>query len=186
MRERLRGARADVARSVSAAIATHLAAIPGFAAAQGIGLFAAIPGEPDLRALSDDLRAAGRRTAYPRCRDDGGMDFVVVAGWEDLESGRYGVLEPGSHIPAALPATIDFVLVPGLAFDRAGARLGRGRGYYDRALVEAVSPAAVRVGVALAEQLVPDVPTESHDVRMDWLVTEEGVMRIEPASAIDP
>jgi 5-formyltetrahydrofolate cyclo-ligase len=71
------------------------------------------------------------------------------------------------------------ILVPGVAFTRAGARLGRGAGYYDRFLAGA-DPAAVKVGLAFSSQIVPELPEEPFDVRLDRLVTESAVIFCNP------
>jgi len=96
-----------------------------------------------------------------------------------LRPGRMGILEPA---PAqwAEPAAVGAVLVPGVAFDRSGGRLGRGGGYYDRLLR---GLRAVKVGVAFEAQLVGVVPAGPTDQRVDWVVTEQGVYPAASASA---
>ena len=87
------------------------------------------------------------------------------------------MLEPPSGA-AVRPAAGDVVVVPGVAFDRAGGRLGRGRGYYDRAFPVGEADAPRLVGFAYAVQLVEHVPCDSRDRRVDAIVTEEGVHRV--------
>jgi 5-formyltetrahydrofolate cyclo-ligase len=94
----------------------------------------------------------------------------AITDLDDLSRGPYGTLEPATKRPAA---EIDLVLVPGVAFDRSRHRLGYGKGYYD-AFLRGVP--AVKVGVAFARQIVPSIPAEAHDVQMDIVVTEEGVL----------
>ena len=91
-----------------------------------------------------------------------------------LERHRYGFLQPPATAPEVDPATVDLVLVPGLAFDVAGGRLGYGLGYYDR-LLPRLDPAAPRVGVALRALVVPALPADPRDVAMTHLATESGV-----------
>lgn len=139
------------------------------------------PGEVELtRFIESELN---RRTIYlPRVVDDGSMTFIPISkGWEhSAESSGFGIPaprdEPGSTYSSDNgPHTI--VIVPGLAFDREGNRIGRGKGFYDRFLARAGMRSAIKIGVCWSLQLVPHVPTDSHDVMMDWIVTEEGAIR---------
>ncbi len=86
--------------------------------------------------------------------------------------GGFGLLEPARADRASLPDEVDVVLVPGLAFDRTGGRLGQGRGYYDRALAEV---SAMRMGICLAPGLIEHVPMQPHDLRMHQVVTPDAV-----------
>jgi 5-formyltetrahydrofolate cyclo-ligase len=93
-----------------------------------------------------------------------------------LVQGKFGNLEPKANAPKA-PFESDFIVVPGLAFDPSGGRLGRGAGYYDRLLTKFQG---VRIGVCFTELLVERVPCEDHDIRMDFVVTPEGIISCEP------
>lgn len=95
------------------------------------------------------------------------MEFVRVQTREELVTGHFGILEP---LGATWPGEIDTVLVPGLAFDLAGNRLGFGAGYYDRFLDES-RPLQV-IGVGFDWQVVSQLPAEPHDIAMDWVVTD--------------
>ena len=92
----------------------------------------------------------------------------------DLVSGQFGILEPPESAVCAESCEVDLVVTPGMAFDAAGFRLGRGRGFYDRWL-EGLT--AFRCGIGFDHQLVSDVPHESHDARMGVVVTPSGVFR---------
>lgn len=94
-----------------------------------------------------------------------------------LEQHRLGFLQPCGDAPTVPLDGIDVVLVPGLAFDRRGNRLGRGKGYYDD-LLERLPVGVVRVGVTVDELLVDAAPTESHDQRVAWVATQSGVHRV--------
>lgn len=99
---------------------------------------------------------------------------------ELLDAGAFGILEPKPDCRNRperrfSPEKIDLVLVPGLAFDRSGGRLGRGKGFYDR-FFQKLSKKAVLVGLAFDEQLVERVPIEPHDRKMDFLLTPEGAL----------
>lgn len=104
------------------------------------------------------------------------LEHYLLPNFEALMPGAFGILEP-SRDHGALPFTamnkIDLLLVPGLAFDREGNRLGYGGGYYDRLLAELAAP---KVALAFAAQIVASVPAEAHDERVDCIVTEEEVI----------
>jgi 5-formyltetrahydrofolate cyclo-ligase len=127
------------------------------------------------RPLCDRAGRLGRRILWPRI-EAGGMVFAACSRWEDLVPGRYGVPAPPAGCPPEPLATDVLLLVPGLAFDTEGRRLGRGGGYYDRALSDAGG--AMPVGVAFDCQIVERVPEDRHDRRVAALLTESGLRRI--------
>ena len=87
----------------------------------------------------------------------------------DLTKGAYGILEPKTKsLKEIHPGELDLILVPGLGFDLSGGRLGRGEGYFDRFLK--ASPKAVKIGLAYSEQILKEVPTASHDIRMNKII----------------
>ena len=94
---------------------------------------------------------------------------------EELEPHSYGYLQPSATAPKVAPETIDLVLVPGLAFSKRGERLGYGGGYYDRLLPELST--ALWLGVAADRLVVPNLPSEAHDVKLNYLATESGITR---------
>lgn len=85
-------------------------------------------------------------------------------------------MEPDAASPVVAPAEIDLMLIPGLAFTRAGARLGRGGGYYDRYLAR-VSPGVIKIGVCFGVQLIEELISEIHDREVDMVVTESDLIR---------
>lgn len=128
--------------------------------------YAALASEPDVLTPWP----SGKTILLPRVVADR-LVLHEVGGVGMLERGAFGVFEPGLECPVR-DAKADVVLVPGLAFDRKGGRLGRGKGYYDR-LLERVG--GVRVGVCFEGQVLEAVPCEPHDQRMDFLVTPGGL-----------
>ena len=196
--ERRARAAADPAAAARAAavIQDRLCALPAVGAAGVVASYAALPGEVDLDALHGRLVAAGKRVVYPRVAGRGAaLSFHAVATVGELHArGPLGIREPdpdagpgaGGHAgnaatAAATPAAeIDAVLVPGVAFDRAGRRLGQGGGYYDALLAgvapAGLRPAAARVGVAFAYQIQTEVPAGPDDRPVDFIVTEEEVV----------
>lgn len=151
--------------TASAAIREHLRQSPLWAAARVIYGFWPLSSEPDW--LGPD-RPADKELAFPRTSSFGLAFFAE----QELLPGPFGALEPAGDIPAPPP---DLVLVPGLAFDGGGFRLGRGGGFYDRFLETLPSPGPALCGVCFSCQIVPAIPRESHDARLSFLVTEKGL-----------
>ena len=119
---------------------------------------------------------AGKRIVVPLCRP---ASRVLTPCWidsfADLETGHYGIREPKvDRLRVVPPGEIDAVLVPAVAFDRRGYRVGYGGGYYDRFLPKV--PQAVRIGAAFACQIVPEVPIDRYDVQVERIATEEGII----------
>ena len=134
---------------------------------RSVCIYAALPGEPDLL----DPWPAGKVVLLPRV--DGEMlSLHVVDGADRLERGAFGIMEPVAGCPVSRPEA-DVIFVPGLAFDPLGNRLGRGKGFYDRLLEDFQG---LRVGVCFEGQMLPAVPCEPHDKRMDFLLTAGGVV----------
>ncbi len=150
--------------------------------ATGVMLFAADATEPDVDALIDAAHAEGKAVAFPSVDWAGkSMRPKRVRSMRDLTEGRHGIRVPGESCPPLDPAGLDAVLVPGVAFDARGGRLGRGGGFYDRFLaawrdhpVTGRSVRRVAIGVGFAAQVVGRVPSDPHDQRLDGLVTDAG------------
>jgi 5-formyltetrahydrofolate cyclo-ligase len=164
----------DASRRAGLHIARHLGSREDWIAAAEIGLFASLPDEVDTNPTLEMAWSAGKRVLLPRMVGRSDLEFVPVEDLSSLVVGRRGVREPApgrsgrSFRPGAM------LLVPGLAFDRRGGRLGRGAGYYDRALARIARGSARPrfVGVGFDVQIVERVPMTEHDVFMDAVVTE--------------
>ena len=148
-------------------------ALPEFDELRCVALYASTSGEPDTRPLFELLVDCGREVLFPRCTDGGRLDFVKVEDWSALKPGRFGLLEPAGSASFQALVSVDLFLIPGLAFDRRGARLGRGGGYYDRSL----PTEALAWGLAFEAQWVGAVPMEGHDRFVDGVLTEAGLTR---------
>jgi 5-formyltetrahydrofolate cyclo-ligase len=110
--------------------------------------------------------------------EDGYLSFYPDGGEDGWVRGKYGLLEP--RVPPGVPGLrtgFDLVVVPGMAFDAMGRRLGKGYGYYDRFLL-GLAGTAVTVGLAFSRQMLPEVPVDTWDVPVDAVVTEDGVIRV--------
>lgn len=157
----------------SRTLCQHLAAHPAYRAAKTVALFDAMAAEPQVEML---WSLAPRRFLYPRV-DGTELLLHEVESPEALiaasAAARYR--EPALNSAAILPPDqVDLVVVPGLAFTRAGYRLGRGGGHYDRLLAR-LRPGAGKLGVCFEVQLADELPVEAHDMRMSAVVTEAGV-----------
>ena len=159
--------------SQSAALTEVLSTINAIARADAVSMFVGKDHEPDTASLF--VRLAPRARWFPTVTGASTLGWTQVRDWSELEPGRFGLLEPPSPTHPRIPDDVQVVLVPGLAFDRAGGRIGWGRGFYDRAL-EAV-PRALRVGICLRPGLVASaLPMEAHDLTMHAVVTPDGVV----------
>lgn len=138
------------------------------------------PGEVDLaQFISEQIDE--REVYLPRSLPSLEMTFLSIGkNWvQDMSAGEFGILEPadssGTPYDALSEASKTVVIVPGLAFDRSGNRLGRGKGYYDRFLGSELMRSALRIGVGWELQFVPTIDTKPHDIPVHWFVSEEGV-----------
>lgn len=175
MRARCLAVDSETARRAGQAVAGHLAASAEYGRCRSIVAYAELPGELPLGGVVERARADGKAVLWPRLRPDGGLDFAPCARVEELVAGRYGVREPPLATPAVSAGPDVLLLVPGLAFDAAGGRVGRGGGAWDRALAE--SRGAIALGVGYGFQVVSAVPREAHDRSVDALLTERGARR---------
>jgi 5-formyltetrahydrofolate cyclo-ligase len=173
MRQRRDAVPADAADAAGAAVARQLLALPELAPPARVAVYAALPGELPTGALFRALREQGRVPLFPRCAERR-LEFAPAERFEDLAPGRYGVAEPVGPAVALVPD--DAVVVPGLAFDARGRRLGYGGGWYDRTFPPGAS-APFLVGVGFDVQRVESVPAGATDRVLDALVTERGTFR---------
>lgn len=140
-----------------------------FQRAKTVLAYCAIAPEPDLEPLLEVVLHQGKTLLLPRCEPDGTMTARLVRNLEDLQKGAFGIREPGPEAPVFPPEQIQLILTPGMAFDRRGGRLGRGKGYYDRFLPQTNG---ITVGVCFGARLLEHVPMEPHDCRMNMVVTD--------------
>ena len=180
MRARVRPAADDVARA-SRAATEAVVVRPEFQSAERVGLYASLPDEFPTDELIEAVLRAGKILLLPRCVGDD-LEFARVEGLDSLRRGGFGTLEPSLGIPSVRLGPGDLVLLPGLAFDRRGGRLGRGRGFYDRAFARADVP--FLCGLAYAAQLVARVPLSELDVQMNAVATEDGWVAVDGPPAI--
>ncbi|MBF8258040.1 MAG: 5-formyltetrahydrofolate cyclo-ligase [Actinobacteria bacterium] len=143
-----------------------------------VALYSAIPREVGTELIRSMCLAAGVQLFYPRVMEDGKLSFYRNGSPDIRVRGKYGLMEPRiSPGMEGLRSGFDLAVVPGVAFDSMGRRLGRGYGYYDRFLAD-LTGSVITVGLAFSRQLLPEVPVDAWDVPVDAVVTEDGVIRV--------
>lgn len=163
--------------TTSAQICARLKEQPFFQTATAVLFFAPLPGEADAWLLLEETLAAGKTAALPRFDppEQGYVACRVQNLRTEIVAGQFGIREPRPGCAEIPFGRLDLILVPGVAFDLNGNRLGRGKGFYDRLLAET---RGVKCGVAFEEQIVDEIPIGSHDAAMDFIVTPSRVITI--------
>jgi 5,10-methenyltetrahydrofolate synthetase len=160
-----------------------------FRAARSVGAYMPLPNEVDVRPLFE----TPNKLFYIPAFDEASGGYRMARLTTELKKGRFGIPEPAVPVFAA-EDELDLIIVPGMAFDRAGHRIGRGGGFYDRLLPQYH---AVRAGICFGFQCLPlpsvaalhpqglsrfarveTVPAQEHDIRMDWVATETEILKI--------
>ena len=157
----------SVCQGLSLRIQQTLLTAECFSDADTLVLYSPVNNEVRTDQLFATARSEGKRICYPRVNGET-LQFVTINSGNELVPGAFGVAEPtgGSVLPAS---EIDLILVPGVAFDRDGYRLGYGKGFYDRELSRM---SCISVGLSYDFQLCESLPIELHDQRLDYVVTE--------------
>lgn len=175
MQARLLRVDRDAAEQAGHAVLGHLVGTDAYRRCRRLVVYAELPGELPVSAMVARARSDAKEVLWPRHRSGGGLAFAACGRVEELVAGRYGVREPDRAMPEATLGPDVLLLVPGLAFDERGGRLGRGGGAWDRVLSGVREATACGVGFEL--QVVNAVPRAGHDQAMDALVTERGFRR---------
>jgi 5-formyltetrahydrofolate cyclo-ligase len=158
--------------SLSEEVAAQFLASAVYAAATTLALYCSIRSEVATAGIFAAALQAGKRVLYPRTVGST-VEFVTVETLAALEPSRFGICEPRSGKAVPL-AKIDLIVLPGVAFDKKGIRLGYGLGCYDRALAAIERPTLV--GLAYDFQVVNALPREEHDIPVDMVVTERKIL----------
>jgi len=185
IRSRLRGQRKLLAAAdicdASTAVCEQVRQLPAFQRAASVATYIATENEVDPAALVADVSQSARSLYLPRQLES--PSWVAWEPSEPLRKGRFGVPEPTSEQPAT-PATPLLALVPLVAWDVHGTRIGRGAGFYDRLLARP-NPRPTCVGLAYEFQEVEELPREAWDVPLDYVITERRVVRCKAAKRSD-
>ena len=167
MIQRKRQFTAHSLRELSLAIIARLLAHPRVQAAQTIMLYHSLPDEVYTHDAIKQLSAVGKQVLLPAVIDETHLELRPYEGENDLQLGAMNIFEP-IGAPFTAYEQIEVVVVPGVSFDANGNRLGRGRGYYDRFLLQV--PQAYKLGICFDFQKVAHVPTGSSDVPMNEVI----------------
>lgn len=163
---------------LSRTICERFAALPEYAAAKTVMFYVDVRTEVRTREYLPQVLGRGKRIVVPYCVD-GELELFLLESMDELAIGMYKILEPKVEL-RSLPEKrvdvkeLDLIMVPGVAFDRTGARMGHGFGYYDKLLEHARADAPL-VALAFECQLFPEIPTAAHDIFMDKIITERAI-----------
>ncbi len=165
---------------ISREIVARFLATPEYAAAKTVMFYVDVRSEVRTRNDLAGALATGKRIVVPYCVD-GELELFHLESMDELELGMYRILEPRADLRTVESKKInvvelDLVMVPGVAFDRRGARMGHGKGYYDKLLEHARRDTPL-FALAFECQLFPEIPVQAHDIFMDAVITEAEVYR---------
>jgi 5-formyltetrahydrofolate cyclo-ligase len=140
-----------------------------FQSAKIVGVYYAFGSEVKTDLIIEQARSLGKKVALPSVEGDS-LTFYELSSGKYLVKGRFGIMEPLPYGP--VDDKIDLLIVPGIAFDKKGYRLGYGKGYYDKYLAK---KRIASIGLAYSFQLLEDLPRDKHDERLDAVATEDGI-----------
>lgn len=158
------------------AIVMHIEKLKEYKDAAVVALYYPTKGEADVTEILNFT--GGKTVCFPKCMPGGRLKFFVTESIENLKPGAFGIMEPDDACEEISAEKIEFMIIPGLVFGRDMHRVGYGKGFYDKVLC--CMENCVKCGVAYEFQVMDTAPHESHDIRMDLIVCENGVIKGEP------
>ena len=163
---------------LSQRICATFLALPEYQQARTVMFYIDVRSEVRTRQALPEALKSGKKIVVPWCNEQGELELFHLTSLDELATGMYRILEPRPELRSlpekqVQPEDLDLVMVPGVAFDRTGARMGHGKGYYDKLLWRARR--APLVALAFECQLFPEIPTAPHDIFMDKIITELAV-----------
>ena len=163
---------AELRDILSGKIHENLKKNSSFINAENIACYFPIGSEVNTHDIMLDILKQGKNLLLPRIIDEN-IEFYIVSNLEKLEKGNFEIMEPKDSCKKA--EKIDCVLIPTIGVSKSGVRLGYGKGYYDRflSLID-----AVKISLTYSKQIVKSIPNEPHDVKIDWIVTEDENVKI--------
>ncbi len=157
-------------------ILERLLEAPFYQEAESIYCYASFQDEADTAGVIEKSLSLGKKVAVPRVMGKREMEFFFIAGMDDLRPGMWSIPEPGAWCFRAPRPDVDaLVVLPGAAFDRAGRRIGYGGGYYDVYL--AGNTKCRKAALAFSVQCMERIPSEEHDIRTEFIITEKELVR---------
>lgn len=179
MKQRRRSLTAQEIAQKSSAITALFTSLPIYQSAACIMTYLSAFREPDTAALIAACQAAQKKIVVPVTHmDTRQLTLSYLRTPADVIKGAYGISEP-MHIVPASESEIDIIIIPGLAFDQSGSRLGFGEGYYDRLLQHTH---AYKIGFCYDFQLIEHIPVQRHDIPVDMIITETQVLTLNGGS----
>ena len=164
----------DYVKTSNTGIARNLFSLPEFQHAESILFFYSIWHEPDTHEMMRCALGQKKTVALPQTYPKGVMMARRINSLEELTPSKFGIPEPTESATVLGPEELDLIVVPAITFDREGYRLGHGAGYYDIYLPRTK---AFTCGITREKMLVPRVPREAHDIRVNCIVTEDSILR---------
>ena len=163
---------AELRDIVSKQIYENLKKNSSFINSQNIACYFPIGSEVNTHSMMLDILKQGKNLLLPKIID-GNIQFYIVPNLEKLEKGSFEIMEPKDSCAKA--EKIDCVLIPTVGVSKLGVRLGYGKGYYDRFLL---STDAVKISLTYSKQIVKSIPSDSHDIKINWIITEDQNIKI--------
>ena len=163
---------AELRNISSKKIYQNLKQVDSYINSQNVACYFPIGSEVDTHDIMLDILEHGKNMLLPKIIDNN-LEFYDIPNLEKLEKGRFDIMEPKDSCKKA--EKIDCVLIPTVGVSKSGVRLGYGKGYYDGflSLID-----AVKISLTYSKQIVKSIPNESHDVKIDWIVTEDENVKI--------
>ena len=164
---------------LSRSIVDTFMSLPEYADASTVMFYIDVRSEVRTRHALPEALESGKKIVVPWCNDDGQLELFHLESIQELETGMYGILEPLPEL-RCLPQKqvdlkeLDLIMVPGVGFDATGARMGHGKGYYDKLLENARQDTPL-VALAFECQMFEEIPVAPHDIFMDKIITEQNV-----------
>jgi 5-formyltetrahydrofolate cyclo-ligase len=164
----------DEQRGKSLLIQERLISLKEYRTAEIIALYSSIHNEVEMEMVTNDAISAGKKVVLP-AMSDGELRFRELTSASNMCRGAFGILEPCDYGKTVDPGLADIIVLPGIAFDVRGHRIGYGKGYYDRALHRLEGKGKL-IAVCYDFQLVDEIMGEPHDVKVDIVITENRVV----------
>jgi 5-formyltetrahydrofolate cyclo-ligase len=165
----------ETKQRASCQIKERLLTLPEIASSKTIGLFVSFQNEVDTKELINTFLLNTTKTIVLPYIENTGLVFRRIISYSDLKIGHFGICEPNTSCPLISVNTIDILVVPGLAFGLHGERLGRGKGYYDKVLMNF---SGVSIGICFDTQFEKRIPMESSDKYLPIIVSEKRIIRV--------